>query len=41
MRINYIGGSGKHTDMTWYIPCHLMVRKMAEVVHFPDATPNT
>lgn len=32
MRINYIGGSGKLTGKSWYIPSHLVVRKMAEVV---------
>ena len=29
----YIGGSGKQADKSWYIPCHLVVRKMAELVH--------
>lgn len=33
MHINYIGASGKPTDMSWYIPCHLVVRKMAELVN--------
>lgn len=32
MCINYLGGIGKHTDMSWYITCHLVVRKMAKMV---------
>jgi len=33
VRIYYIGGTGKWIGVDWYISCHLMVRKMAEVVH--------